>query len=193
MSDFFYSVDLAVFYFINHNLANGLFDNFFAFITEVKHWYIAFIILLGIVYKKGGRIGRTAAILSVIMIAFSDQLSSFFIKHWIARIRPCNALPDARLVIDCSGSFSFPSSHAVNNFAAFAYFSRLYPDYKWILFIVAFLVSLSRVYVGRHYPSDIIGGAIIGTAIGYLFSYAAEAIDKFIKERNWTHLINPRK
>lgn len=184
MSEILYSIDLSVFYFINHKLANPVFDKFFVFITDVNHWYIAYIILLCICYIKGGRIGKIAALASLLLVAFSDQLSSFFIKHWVARIRPCNALSDARALIDCSGSYSFPSSHAVNNFAVFAFFSSIYPKLKWVLFVTAFLVSFSRIYVGRHYPSDVLGGAVIGASIGYVFSMGALWIDKFFQKRN---------
>lgn len=183
MTEFLYSIDLAVFYFFNHSIANPAFDRFFVFITDVNHWYIAYLILLGIAFVKGGRTGKIAAVGALVLIAASDQLSSFFIKHWVARIRPCNALPDARKLIECSGSYSFPSSHAVNNFAAAVFFYRIYPNLKWVLFISAFLVAFSRVYVGRHYPSDIIGGAIIGSALGYIFSLAALRLDSYIKER----------
>ncbi|MGE5681811.1 MAG: phosphatase PAP2 family protein [Bacillota bacterium] len=183
MTEVLYSVDLWIFYLVNHGLANPVFDKFFVFITDVNHWYIAYAILLGICFVKGGRTGKIAAVVSLLLVTFSDQLSSFFIKHWVSRIRPCNALSDVRALIDCSGSFSFPSSHAVNNFAVFAYFSRLYPKIKWILFIVAFLVSFSRIYVGRHYPSDVLGGALIGVITGYLFAWIVKWLDSFLQQK----------
>ncbi|MCU7493994.1 MAG: phosphatase PAP2 family protein [Ignavibacteria bacterium] len=183
MTDFLYSIDLAVFYFINHTIANPAMDRFFVFITDVNHWYIAYLILLGIAFIKGGRIGKISAVGALLLIVTSDQLSSFFIKHWVARVRPCNALSDCRSLIEASGSYSFPSSHAVNNFAAAAFFYRIYPDLKWVLFITAALVAISRVYVGRHYPSDIAGGALIGSLLGYLFASIALRLDSYIKER----------
>jgi len=70
-----------------------------------------------------------------------------------------------------------PSSHAVNNFAVAIYFSYLYPKLKWVLIITASLIVLSRVYVGVHYPSDIIVGALIGSAIGFLFSIISKKIE----------------
>lgn len=173
MAEFLYSIDLAIFYFINHTISNRLFDNFFTFLTEVRHWYIAYLILIGIMVFKGGKKGRIAALGVIILITLSDQLSSFFIKNLIARIRPCNVLTDARVLTGCSDSYSFPSSHAVNNFAVAVYFYLIYPNLKWVLFITASLIAISRVYVGRHYPSDIVGGAIIGSAIGYLLGQAA--------------------
>ena len=184
MLDLLYKLDVAVFYFINHTLANPVFDKFFPFITEVKNWYIAYIILFLILIIKGGRIGRIAASGSLIMITASDQLSSFFIKHLVERIRPCNILPDVRVLVGATSSYSFPSSHAVNNFAAATYFYKVFPKYKWPLYIVAFLLAFSRPYVGVHYPSDIIAGAVIGIGIGYLFSLFVIKIDGLFSKKN---------
>ena len=184
MLDLLYQLDVNVFYFINHTLANPVFDKFFPFITEVKNWYIAYIILFLILVIKGGRIGRIAAIGSLLLITASDQFSSFFIKHLVERIRPCNALPDVRLLVGATQSYSFPSSHAVNNFAAATYFYKIFPKYKWPLFIVAFLLAFSRPYVGVHYPSDIIGGAIIGIGIGYLFAKIIIKVDSLFNKQN---------
>ena len=182
MLDALYQLDVTVFYFINHTLSNPVFDKFFPFITEVKNWYIAYIILFLILVIKGGRLGRVAAVGSLLLVVTSDQLSSYFIKHLVERIRPCNVLPDVRLLVGATQSFSFPSSHAVNNFAAAMYFYKIFPKYKWSFFIVAFLLAFSRPYVGVHYPSDIIAGAIIGMLIGYLFSIIAIKVDAlFIK------------
>jgi undecaprenyl-diphosphatase len=66
----------------------------------------------------------------------------------------------------------------LNNFAAAAFISRLYPNYKWIVFIIASLIAFSRVYLGVHYPFDIVGGAIIGMLFGYLFTFFALPIEK---------------
>jgi undecaprenyl-diphosphatase len=181
MINFFYSIDLSVFYFINQSIANPIFDNFFIFITDVKNWYLLYIVLWFICFFKGGRIGKIAAILSLFLIAVSDQVSSFVIKNLVERIRPCNALPDVRILTGCTSSFSFPSSHAVNNFAAAVFFYKIFPNLKWILFIIAFLIAFSRIYVGKHYPSDVIGGAIIGSAIGYIFGFIALWINQLLK------------
>lgn len=183
MVEFLYSIDLALFYFINHNLANPFLDKFFPFITEVKHWYISYLILLGICFFKGGRIGKISALIAIMLIAVSDQLSSFVIKDLVSRIRPCIALIDVRILTGCTDSFSFPSSHAVNNFAISVYFARIFPKFKWILFVSAFLVAISRIYVGRHYPSDVIGGAVIGAAFGYAFSIGAFWVDSYLKRK----------
>lgn len=183
MIDFFYTIDVSLFYFINHTLSNSVFDKFFPYITNVKHWYLVYIILWSITFFKGGRIGKIAAVGAIFLIAFSDQFSSNFLKNLIGRIRPCNVLDDVNALIGCRSSYSFPSSHAVNNFAIAVYFYRLFPKLKWILLISAGIVAFSRPYVGVHYPSDIFAGAIIGSAIGYGFSYLALRVnDHFDKK-----------
>jgi len=181
--DILYSIDLAIFYFFNHTLSTGFLDKFFSIITDVNSWYIAYIILAGIAATKGGTRGRIAVAGIIILIIFTDQTGYKLLKEIFQRIRPCNVLPDVITPIDCRGSFSFPSNHALNNFAAATFLWRLFPKFKWIFFITAFLVALSRVYLGLHYPSDIAAGAIIGTAFGYLFSIAAIKIDEYIKKR----------
>ncbi len=185
MVDFLYQIDLSVFYFINDSISNKLLDRFFPFITEVDHWYIAYIILIGILFFKGGKLGKISALGAIILIAISDQLSSSVFKFWFARTRPCIELfPNVNILTGCTDSFSFPSSHAVNNFAVAAFFTKLYPNLKWVLFIVASLIAISRVYVGRHYPSDVVGGAIIGAAIGYVLSIGVLELNKFLDQRN---------
>ena len=181
--DILYSIDLAIFYFFNHTLSTGFFDKFFSIITDVNNWYIAYIILAGIAVTKGGTRGRIAVAGLIFLIIFTDQTGYKILKEIFQRIRPCNALPDVITPIDCRGSFSFPSNHALNNFAASTFLWRLFPKFKWVFFITAFLVALSRVYLGLHYPSDIAAGAIIGAAFGYLFSIAAIKIDEYIKKR----------
>ena len=182
MLEFLYSVDLSVFHFLNNSISNPAFDKFFPFITNVKHWYLAYIILWGILFIKGGKRGKIAAIGIILLITISDQLSSNLLKNLFERVRPSNALDDVNLLIHSSRSFSFPSSHAVNNFAVAIYFYKLYPKLKLILFPVAFLVAISRPYVGVHYPSDIIAGALIGMLVGFIFAKLALLISNKINK-----------
>jgi len=183
MLDFFYSLDLAVFYLFNHSLSTPVLDKFFSILTNVNNWYIAYIILLGIVFKKGGLRGKIAVVLVILLIVATDQLGHKVIKEIFQRIRPCNALTDVITPLGCNGTYSFPSNHALNNFAAAMFFTRLFPKFKWILFITASLIALSRVYLGLHYPSDIIGGAIIGSAFGYIFATIALFIDQLLSKK----------
>lgn len=184
MTDFLYSIDLSVFYFFNHTISIGFLDKFFSIITNVNNWYIAYVILLGISIIKGGRKGKIAAIGVIILILVSDQTGYHILKELIKRIRPCNELADVLTPLGCTGSYSFPSNHALNNFAAATFYYRLYPDLKWTLFITASLVAISRVYLGLHYPSDILGGAILGIIFGYIFSILALWLDLKLTTHN---------
>jgi len=180
MLDFFYSIDLTIFYFFNYNLSIGFLDKFFSIITNVNNWYIAYIILLGIAFTKGGLRGKISVVMIILLIILTDQMGHKFLKEIFQRIRPCDALSNVLTPLGCNGTYSFPSNHAFNNFAAATFFYRLFPKLKWILFITAFLVSLSRVYLGLHYPSDIAGGAILGFVFGYTFSLVALKLEEYI-------------
>ena len=181
--DFFYNIDISIFRFINETISNNIFDKFFTFLTEVKNWYVAYIILLCLVFFKGGRLGKLAVLGVLILIVISDQLSSTFLKNLFQRVRPCNALEGVRILASCTSSYSFPSSHAVNNFAVAMYFSRLYPNYKVLLFVIASLIAISRPYVGVHYPSDILGGAFIGMIIGYTISIFILKLNNYLEKK----------
>ncbi len=184
MTDFLYSIDLSILYFFNHTLSSGVLDRFFSTITNVNNWYIAYIILIGICWTKGGRIGKIAVVGVLILILVSDQLGHRVIKEIFLRPRPCNVIVNILTPLGCTGSYSFPSNHAINNFAAAMFFYRIFPNLKWVLFITAFLVALSRIYLGLHYPSDMLGGIIIGLFFGFLFAEAAIRIDGWFDRRN---------
>lgn len=178
MIDFLYSIDVSIFYFINGTLANPLFDKLMPFITEVKNWYLVYVLLWLIILFKGGKYRIAMAVAMILLITITDQVSSSLLKNLIERVRPCNELPDVHLLAGCTGSFSFPSSHAVNNFAAAMFFGYFYKHLRWILFSVAAIVALSRIFVGVHYPSDVIGGALIGIILGYICVKICEMIMK---------------
>ena len=178
--DIFYSIDLVIFYFLNHTISTGFLDKFFSIITNVTNWYIAYLILAGIAVVKGGIRGRIVVAGLILLVIFSDQTGYRLLKEFFGRLRPCDVLTDVILPVGCTGTFSFPSNHALNNFAVAVFVTRFYPNYKWAFFITASLISLSRVYLGLHYPSDILGGAIIGVFFGYIFSIAALKLEAVI-------------
>lgn len=185
MAEYARAVDVWIFHLINGTLSNPATDLLMPFLTDLNHYWVGRVIIGGawiLLIVRGGKPGRAAALLLVPLIAVSDQLSSNVIKDIFMRPRPCHlvdgaaAVEGVRLLVGCGGGFSFPSSHAVNHFAAATFLSNYYPRASRYLFGYAALVALSRVFVGVHYPSDIAGGALIGMGVGWLFSAAWTAI-----------------
>ncbi|MCK4559972.1 MAG: phosphatase PAP2 family protein [Calditrichia bacterium] len=186
MIDFILEIDTVVFYFINVTLSNPVFDWFMPFITEKKHWFPVWGILIVGLLWKGGKKGRTAVFLIIPVIFLSDQLSAHVLKPLIARPRPCVTLPDVHLLVGMKTSLSFPSAHAANFFAVATYFNYFYPKYRWVYFSAALLVALSRISIGVHYPLDIIAGGILGAACALFVIYTWRAVMKIIDKKRKT-------
>lgn len=174
MMPFLYSIDTAIFFFFNRTISNPVTDLLWPLITDYSSFLAVRVMLLVVwlfLIIRGGKRGRTAALLCVLILVASDQLSSFVIKPLVSRPRPCHevggmpVLEGVRLLVNCGSGKSFPSSHAVNNFAMATLFAFYYRRWSWAFFTWAMLVGLSRVAVGVHYPSDIAGGAIIGILV----------------------------
>ena len=109
-------------------------------------------------------------------VGTADFISSGLIKKNIQRLRPCND-PVFREMVHlrlprCGGGYSFPSSHAANHFAAAVFLAMLFGRRKrWVwpaLFGWAASIALMQVYVGVHYPADILGGAAVGILVGFI-------------------------
>lgn len=176
MIEFLYTLDRALLLLVNRTLANPVGDLLWPLITDYdKLWPVRILLLAGWLFLliKGGRRGRIAAILLIPLLAASDQLSSSVLKNLFSRARPCHLVdgvpivPEVRLLVSCGSGKSFPSSHAVNNFAVATLLALCFPRWAWAFFSWASVIALSRVAVGVHYPSDILGGAVIGAGLAF--------------------------
>jgi undecaprenyl-diphosphatase len=170
-------LDYWLFHKINQIWINPFFDLVFPFMRQQEFWYFFYLFLLVFSLYNFGVKGCWWSISLIMTVIIADLFSSSLMKSLIWRFRPCRD-PDladqVRVLVNyCPQSSSFTSSHACNHFAA-AWFIFITLNqtgsWRWLLFAWAFIISYSQVYVGVHFPLDILGGAILGTAIGYSMS-----------------------
>jgi undecaprenyl-diphosphatase len=177
MSQALYRWDVWLFHVLNGSWTNPVFDVVMPFVTDLNRqpWMLALVAALVVwAVWRGGIRGRQAVLVLVLTILIMDQFSSAVLKDLFVRPRPCHELPDVRLLVGCGGGMAFPSSHAVNTFAGALVIGFFYPRALWYLMGYALLVAYSRVYVGVHYPLDVIGGAVMGLLGAAVVLWAAE-------------------
>jgi undecaprenyl-diphosphatase len=161
-------LDTKLLFFINQSLANPVFDIIMPFVTNLNNWKIPILLVWILLMVKGGKKGRVVGILLILVLLVSDQLSSTIIKPLIGRYRPCHLYDNLRLLVNCGGKYAFPSSHA-SNIAAFAVlFSYFYRKWTAVFVIVATIVGFSRIYVGVHFPIDVLAGYSVGIFSAFL-------------------------
>ncbi|MBN1211462.1 MAG: phosphatase PAP2 family protein [candidate division Zixibacteria bacterium] len=158
--------DLLFFLFINVWLANPITDFIMPIMTSGQLIVGTYTVCLAIMLWKGDRQLRWMVLFSIIVLVLCDQTASSLLKKWICRPRPCQILSDINLLVGCGAGWSMPSSHATNVFGQFFFFAFFYKHRVWPLLIYACLVAISRVFVGVHYPGDILAGALLGGTIG---------------------------
>ena len=169
MIDIVINVDKKIFTFFNSSIANPVFDIFFPIITNQDIWIIP--ILLGIIILsiKGGTKGRIASIVLIIGVILADYSSAQIIKPYFQRLRPSHDILDQiRLLVPKGGRYGFVSSHAANMYVSATILGYFYSKQKRLFFTIASLVAFSRVYVGVHYPADIVFGGLLGYGLGWI-------------------------
>ena len=168
-------LDKWLFLKINRQGANSFFDWIMPFLRIPAIWIPLYLFLLVFVIINFKKKAIPWLLLIASTAAITDFISSHLIKSWVGRLRPCNdpdMIPNIRMLADyCGQNGSFTSSHAANHFGmAMFLFITMRPvcgNWCWLFFIWATLICYAQVYVGVHFPFDVIGGAIFGSAIGY--------------------------
>ena len=175
MIDQLKQIDRHLFQYLN-SLHAPFWDEVMFIISSKTFWIPFYLILLLLIYRKFGW-KMTLFILACVgvLITLSDQTASGFLKPFIGRFRPCR--PEAALgfgvhIVNhkCGGAYGFVSSHAANFFALATFLSGIFQHQKWsiLFFVVATIVAYSRIYLGVHYPGDVLGGAIVGILSGFI-------------------------
>ena len=180
--DWLIHIDKKAFDFVQTHLTATWLDGIMLLARNPYTWIPFYIYILYWVVRRGKITALKFIFCTIICITITDFTSAHILKPLFERLRPCYDPETAvmvRGIVGCGGKYSFPSSHASNHFglAAFWFYSiRLLTDKKWrFLWFWALFISFAQVYVGVHFPLDVIGGSIFGFIIGLvlfkLFEY----------------------
>jgi len=160
-------IDQELFYFINQNLASSFTNFIMPIVTDVKSWLPVFAVFCIYQIWKGGVNGRLCVATILLGILVCDQLNSSILKEIFQRPRPCHFLSDINLLVGCGAGKSFPSSHAANSMMAVTVIALFFRKHKYWLPLLAVLVGISRIFVGVHFPFDVLVGWLVGAGVGY--------------------------
>lgn len=172
------SFDRSLFEFIHVSLANDVFDSVLPLFRIPQFWVPLYLFFLVFMWQKKKVIGLWWFLFFLLSFTLADYSSASIIKPWVHRLRPCND-PDLahiiRQIVLCGTGYSFPSSHACNHFAmaTFVWVSIGHIN-KYIFFLIyswAILICFTQIYVGVHYPLDILAGAIWGFILGKIVAW----------------------
>ncbi len=172
MIDKILSYDTRLFLFLN-GLGSETYDGLWLFITKQTHWIPLFLVLLYLIFKKLGVKQTMYLLLFVaVLIAFTDQATNLF-KNGFQRLRPCSnpEINTIMRVVKSSSSYSFFSGHASNSMAVSTFLFlilRRYYKYVCFLFLWPLIFAYSRIYLGLHYPLDILTGYVFGVFSGFM-------------------------
>ena len=167
-----------------NNLGSSTFDPFWILVSEKWFWIPLYVIFLYFLYKNFNKKSLFYILLFVALgITASDQIANIF-KFVFERLRPCHdpSLEGLLREVKCGGKFGFYSAHSSNSFFVATYLTMLLgkkiKQLPYFLFVWAAIVAYSRVYLGMHFPGDIIIGAIMGILLALFFGTLAKKVIK---------------
>jgi undecaprenyl-diphosphatase len=162
--------DERMFRLLNEGWFHPVLDRVMPLATDARNYTLPFILAAALILLVGRLRGMRFLALATVSVVVADAVSAHVFKQAFFRTRPCIALEGVRQLVGCVNSPAFPSNHAVNA-AALATLAILYMPRLWPLAVApAMLVGYSRIYVGSHYPLDVLVGGALGIAMAFVFS-----------------------
>ncbi len=173
MLEYLKDLDTACFLFLN-GLHNPFWDKIMWYISATTTWIPLYVVIIFFVIKKFKKRAVITLIFFALLVLLADQSSVHLFKNVFERLRPCHNIDIQEFVHTvngkCGGKYGFVSSHAANTFALAIFLVFLFKKRAVSIFFLlwASVVSYSRIYLGVHYVGDVLGGALLGSAVGLL-------------------------
>jgi len=172
--DYLLQLDESIFILINRTCQNAFFDWLLPYWRNKYFWTPFYLLFLVLLFVKVGKKGLPILLFLGLTITGSDLTSSFLIKQSVQRIRPCNDLQFQKNVFlraPCGSGFSFTSSHAANHLAVATFlllvFGQKLRKWRYLLLFWAVSIGFAQIYVGVHYPLDVLAGFLVGGIIAF--------------------------
>ncbi len=167
--------DLQLFHLINQVWISSWADGLFSFIRNQYIWGPLYVFLISFLIFNYGKRGLFFCLLIILTVISSDLISSELIKKNVQRIRPCNQVTlegQRRLIVHCGSGYSFTSTHATNHFSVAMFLvlggATFLGRFRYLFLIWAASIAYAQVYVGVHFPFDVVAGSILGIMVGWL-------------------------
>lgn len=166
--------DREIFLKVNGDWTLPVLDSLLPFLRHAYTWTPLYLFILVFVLVNFRKHSVWWIVFFICTVALTDMTGTYVFKHNFQRLRPCGD-PEfsslVRLLVDHCGGYGFTSNHAANHFgmAAFIFitFRHIFRNWVWIAFAWAFFIAYSQVYVGLHYPLDVIAGGLVGVIMGF--------------------------
>lgn len=189
--------DHEFFLFLN-GFHNPLWDYTMTLFTITQVWIPFYLIILVIIAKKYGKKSLLIFLSVILLILFADQFAGI-LKHSIKRLRPSND-PEisqlAHLFFNTGGLYGFVSAHSANALSFATFSILLFKNRRYTIFIIpwALMIAYTRIYLGVHYPGDILGGAILGILIGVgIYKLLILIEGKFLQPNRFSEKLSNRE